>query len=184
LGLIQQPEDELYQALLLNVAQQHSEVREDDVETSLTRAQFAALVKEAVQERMVDMRSEHAFVGVEGMHPKSISLRTRNLTDEERRRGANKKRPFKVVSEDWKSGGLGQMSQEDMIVLTKEVDAEIASENALNYDQQAAPHNLDFIEPYDNAKYWIAVPTVTYTPRSRKCASEAGRTPKHEIRGA
>jgi hypothetical protein len=87
------------------------------------------------------------------MHPKSKSLRTRNLTDEERRRGANKKRPFKVVSEDWKSGGLGQMSQEDMIVITaKEVDAEIAPEIPLNYDQQAAPHSLDFIEPYDNAK--------------------------------
>ncbi len=39
---------------------------------------------------MVDMRSEHAFLGVEGLHPKSKSLRTRNLTDEERRRGANK----------------------------------------------------------------------------------------------
>jgi hypothetical protein len=62
------------------------------------------VVKEAVQERMVNMRSEHAFLGVEGMHPKSKSLRTRNLTDEERRRGANKKRPFKVVSEDWKLG--------------------------------------------------------------------------------
>jgi hypothetical protein len=46
-----------------------------------------------------------------------------------------------------------------MIVLTKEVDAEIAPETPLNYDQQAAPHSLDFIEPYDNAKYWIAVPT-------------------------
>jgi hypothetical protein len=49
-------------------------------------------VKEAVQKRMIDMRSEHAFLGVEGMHPKSKSLRTGNLTDEERRRGANKKR--------------------------------------------------------------------------------------------
>ena len=56
-GLIPQPEDERNQALLSNVAQQHSEDREDDVETSLTRAQFAALVKEAVQERMTDMRS-------------------------------------------------------------------------------------------------------------------------------
>jgi hypothetical protein len=51
------------------------------------------------------------------------------------------------------------MSQEDMIVLTKEVDAEIAPENPLNYDQPAAPHRLDFIEPYENAKYWISVPT-------------------------
>ncbi len=42
---------------------------------------------------------------------------------------------------------------------TKRGDAEIAPENLLNYDQQAAPHSLDFIEPYDNAKYWIAVPT-------------------------
>jgi hypothetical protein len=88
-GLVPQPEDERDQALLSNVAQQHNEDREDDVETSLTRAQFAALVKEAVQEKMADMRSEHAFLGVEGMHPKSKSLRTRNLTDEERRRGAN-----------------------------------------------------------------------------------------------
>ena len=158
-GIIPQPEDERDQALLSNVAQQHSEDREDDDDQSLTRAQFAALVKEAVQERMVDMRSEHAFLGVEGMHPKSKSLRTRNLTDEERRRGANKKRPFKVVSEDWKSGGLGQVSQEDMIVLTKEVDAEIAPENPLNYDQEVVPSSLDFIEPYDNAKYWISVPT-------------------------
>ncbi len=39
------------------------------------------------------------------------------------------------------------------------MDAEIAPENPLNYDQQAAPHSLDFIEPYDDAKYWIAVPT-------------------------
>ena len=141
------------------MTQQHSEDREDDVETSLTRVQFAALVKETVQERKVDMRSHHDFLGVEGMYPKSKSLRTRNLTDEERRRGANKKRPLKVVSEDWKSGGLGQTSQEDMIVITKEVDAEIAPENPLNYDQQAAPHSLDFTEPYDNAKYWIAIPT-------------------------
>jgi hypothetical protein len=51
------------------------------------------------------------------------------------------------------------MSQEDMIVITKEVDAEIAPENPFNYDQQAAPHSLDFIEPYDKAKNWIAVPT-------------------------
>ena len=138
LGLIPQPEDERDQALLSNVAQQHSEDREDDEETSLTSAQFAALVKEVLQERMMDLRSEHAFVGVEGMHPKSKSLRTRNLTDEERRRGVNKKSPFKVVSEDWKSGGLGQVSQEDMIILTKEVDAEIAPENPLNYDQEAA----------------------------------------------
>jgi hypothetical protein len=87
------------QALPSNVAKQHSEDREDDEETSLTRAQFAALVKEAVQERMVDMRSEHAFQGVEGMHPKSKSLRTRILTDDERRRGVNKKKPLKVVSE-------------------------------------------------------------------------------------
>jgi hypothetical protein len=93
------------------------------------------------------------------MHPKSKSIRTRNLTDEERRRVANKKRPFKVVSEDWKSDGLGQVSQEDMIILTKEVDAEIAPENHLNHDQQAAPPSLDFIEPYENAKYWITVPT-------------------------
>jgi hypothetical protein len=90
------------QALLSNVTQQHSEDREDDVETSFTRAQFAALVKETVQERKVDMHSHHVFLGVEGMYPKSKSLRTRNLTDEERRRGANKKRPFKVVSEDCK----------------------------------------------------------------------------------
>ena len=55
-----------------------------------------------------------------------------------------------MVSEDWKSGGLGQVSQEDMIILAKEVDAEIAPENPLNYDQQAAPPSLDFIEPYDN----------------------------------
>jgi hypothetical protein len=52
------------------------------------------------------------------MHPKSKSLRTRNLTDEER----------------------------NMIVITKEVDAEIAPENPLNYDQQSAPHSLDFID--------------------------------------
>ena len=58
-----------------------------------------------------------------------------------------------MVSEDWKSGGLGQVSQEDMIILTKEVDAEIAPENPLNYDQEAAQHSLDFIEPYDSAKY-------------------------------
>jgi len=141
------------------MVQHHSEDREDDVETSLTRAQFAALVKEEVQERIVDMRSEHDFLGVEGIHPKSKSLRTRNLTDEERRRGVNKKSPFKVVSEDSKSGGLGQMSQEDMIVLTKEVDAKIAPENPLNYDQEAVPHSLDLIEPYDNVKYWVVVPT-------------------------
>jgi hypothetical protein len=51
-GLIPQPEDERDQALLSNVAQQHSEDQEDDVETSLTRAQFTELVKEADQERM------------------------------------------------------------------------------------------------------------------------------------
>ena len=56
----------------------------------------------------------------------SAQLRTRNLTKEERRRGADKTRPFKVVSEYWKSGGLGQVSQEEMIILTKEVDTEIA----------------------------------------------------------
>ena len=102
------------------------------------------------------------------------------MTDEERRRGTNKKRPFKVVSEDWKSGGLGQVSQEDMIVLTKEVDAEIAPENPLNYDQQAAPPSLDFIEPYDNAKYWIAVPTRL----DHASASKTGCTPKHKICGS
>ena len=80
-GIIPQPEDERDQALLSNVAQQHSEDREDDDDQSLTRAQFATLVKKSVQERMVDMQSEHAFLGVEGMHPKSKSLRTRNLTD-------------------------------------------------------------------------------------------------------
>jgi hypothetical protein len=85
-------------------------------------------------------------------------MRTRNLTDEERRRGTNKKRTFKVVYEDWKSGGLGQESQEDMIILTQEVDTEITPENPLNYDQQEAPPSLNFIEPYDNAKYWISVP--------------------------
>ena len=68
------------------------------------------------------------------------------------------KRPFKVVSEDWKSGGFGQVSQEDMIILTKEVDAKIAPENPLNYDQQEDLPSLDFIEPYDNAKYWITYP--------------------------
>jgi hypothetical protein len=48
-GLIPPPQDEGDQTLLSNVAQQHSEDREDDEETSLERAQFAGLMKEAVQ---------------------------------------------------------------------------------------------------------------------------------------
>ena len=85
------------------------------------------------------------------------------LKGNDRRKGVNKKRPFRVVTE--KDGGEAQHEVfEPGRVEDKSVD--IALESPMNFDLEPLPPEFKFQEPYKDAKYSILVP-VDFSDRSQ-----------------
>ena len=134
----------------------------EDLDDSLDEKGFARMIVDAVLDRSTESLAEMAFAGrykgSDEKHPKGI--RKREMTDEERRSGRQKKRAIKVVSEILNDKGeLGKRSVADCLQEVEGVDVEINLENPLDVELKVAPPAHDMQLPYDGAKYYIAIPT-------------------------
>ena len=121
---------------------------DDHLQEESNLAQAVQAWKEANEQKADETRLKRDF-----LHETSMALETK-YKGEDRKKGLNKKTPFRVVSED----GGGDPDKTDVFAPCNEKSIEIALENPADHVINPSPSDLIFTEPYEGAKYQLAVP--------------------------
>ena len=104
--------------------------------------------KQANEEKADDTRLRRDF-----LYETSMGMKTK-YKGEDRKKGLNKKSPFRVVSED----GGGSPDNADVFAPCIEKSVEINLENPTDYAINPSPTDVVFTEPYEGAKYQLVIP--------------------------
>lgn len=134
----------------------------DENEIDIDCQEFVAIVRDVVIERQLKAADERVFLGkYSGLNEKhSKGIRKRDMTYEERRSRPIKKRGSKIVTEGLnEKGECGQRTIAECLIEAKGLDAENNLENPADFEITSAPDAHRLQEPYNGAKYFVAVPS-------------------------